>query len=288
MAIYSLGQGMKRIDVPENSKKNNLQIGTVLKLHGYNEPEYVIVENMGINEMFPQYGTRYKRISLEDYTESICDSFGMDHISQDKVILGIHLFYTDKIKTAEEIMDIIKLKDQAKINALKAAQEADQRKAAELDYLKKEYSYLETVQGNKKSGHALGAANIRKELKLKWPNVKFSIRSESYSMGCSINISWTDAITTEKVDAVTNKYQYGTFDAMTDCAGSIDSQFIDLFGGARFVHTSRHLSPAAYNKVAAEMYPQTPAFYNPNTGNFDGVSYETSENIKRATWEKSF
>ena len=61
-------------------------------------------------------------------------------------------------------------------------------------------------------------------------------------MGCSIDIDWTDGPTKEEVSAITNKYEYGTFDSMTDCAGSIDSQFIDLYGGARYVFENRHTS----------------------------------------------
>ena len=106
-------------------------------------------------------------------------------------------------------------------------------------------------------------------------------------MGDSVNVSWDDAMTTDTIDAIINKYEYGTFDGMTDCAGSRDSVFMDLFGSSRFVNSNRHLSDEAYNKTAVKMgYPQ--AVFSHKTGQFDGVSYDINEMIKRETWATVF
>lgn len=67
------------------------------------------------------------------------------------------------------------------------------------------------------SSHAAAAKAIRAELKAKFPGVAFRVRSESYSMGDSINISWTDGPTDKRVDEIVMRYQYGHFDGMTDC-----------------------------------------------------------------------
>lgn len=60
------------------------------------------------------------------------------------------------------------------------------------------------------------AKEMRKELKRVWPSVKFSVRSKSYSGGCSIRVEYTDGPTTKQVDEVIQKYQAGDFDGMTD------------------------------------------------------------------------
>jgi len=244
--IYSIGRGMKRIDVPENHAKNNLPIGTVLQLDGYDNPSYVIVENQGITEGFSAYGTHYKTICLGTGKESIHDSLGMDHISKrDVEIKGIHMYFTDKVLSADEIMDAIKKSEASKAADIKEKHEKEQARAAELEKLLADYKHLERVvaykdqKGRYRTKYAVGAANIRMELKAAFPGVKFSVRSEGYSMGCSIDIDWTDGPTKEAVKMITNKYEYGTFDSMTDCAGSIDSQFVDLFGGARHVSENR-------------------------------------------------
>lgn len=284
--IYSLSGGMKRIDVPENAAKNNLPLGTVLQLNGYSNPKYCIIKNLGINPAFASHGATYETICIETGAKSRQNMLGCDHIST-KADNRIKLYFTDQVLGPNEIMDLINKADAAGKAAVKAQAEEDQAKALELDTLKRDYAHLETVAGSSRSTYAIGASNIRKELKAKFPEIKFSITSKGYSMGCSINISWDDAILPEEVEAITNKYEYGTFDSMTDCAGSIDSQFIDLFGGARFVQTNRSLSDKAYNSVAVKMgYPQ--AVFNPRQGCFDGVDYDTNEMIKRAAWKTKF
>lgn len=64
--------------------------------------------------------------------------------------------------------------------------------------------------------HAIAAKSIRKELKSKFKGVKFSVRSKSYSMGSSVDVSWENGPTQNEVSAIINKYQYGDFDGMTD------------------------------------------------------------------------
>jgi hypothetical protein len=61
---------------------------------------------------------------------------------------------------------------------------------------------------------AKAAREIRKELKANFPNVKFSVKSKNYSSGNSIDVTYTDAITRDKVAAIVDKYQYGSFNGM--------------------------------------------------------------------------
>lgn len=60
------------------------------------------------------------------------------------------------------------------------------------------------------------AAQIKEELKGAFKGVKFSVTSDNFSMGDSVHISWEDGPTAEMVEGVTDKYQYGHFDGMTD------------------------------------------------------------------------
>lgn len=236
--IYSLADGMKRIDVPANDTRNNLPIGTVLQLSGYDNPKFVIVANLGITPGFESYGTKYRTINLNDGSVCVRDTLGMRNI-KDKQDNRIQMYFTDQVLSAEEIMDAYKFKNQQNQKRLAAQTAKDQTTAAEIDRFNREYAFLERKAGSKKSGYALGAANIRTELKKAFPDVKFSVRSEGYSMGCSINIGYTNGPTKEEVENITEKYCYGTFDAMTDCAGEKDENFTELFGGARFVFVNR-------------------------------------------------
>jgi hypothetical protein len=90
-----------------------------------------------------------------------------------------------------------------------------------------------------KTGAAECAAAVRVELKKAFPKIKFSVRSSTFSMGNSVDVSWTNGPTTDMVDAIVSRFQYGTFDSMTDCAG-IKENFTGP--GARFVSTHRTIS----------------------------------------------
>lgn len=67
-----------------------------------------------------------------------------------------------------------------------------------------------------KSSHAGASAAIKAELKANFSGVKFSVTSESFSMGNSVHISWTDGPTVKQVEEFTSKYQYGHFNGMED------------------------------------------------------------------------
>ncbi len=63
------------------------------------------------------------------------------------------------------------------------------------------------------------AKEIRKILKEEYPEIKFSVRSENYSMGCSVNVSYkaTEGMPNPKeIQKKLSKFEYGHFDGMTD------------------------------------------------------------------------
>ena len=57
---------------------------------------------------------------------------------------------------------------------------------------------------------------IRKDLKKHFPKIKFSVRSDSYSMGASINVSWKNGPTPDQVENITCVYEGAGFDGMID------------------------------------------------------------------------
>jgi hypothetical protein len=67
-----------------------------------------------------------------------------------------------------------------------------------------------------KTRSAICASEIKKELKVAFKNVKFSVRSDNFAGGNSVDITWTDGPTTEKVKNIVGKRQYGHFDGMID------------------------------------------------------------------------
>lgn len=121
--LYEIGaEGMKPITV---EGKNNLPIGTVLHLNGYNALDYVIVKNLGINSTISDYGTRYLKVSLEDYGQYQCNAFELKFLAE-KQDNSIQLYITDKVLSAEAILDIWE-----KSEITRKDKEEKQRKAEE-------------------------------------------------------------------------------------------------------------------------------------------------------------
>ena len=60
------------------------------------------------------------------------------------------------------------------------------------------------------------AKAIRQELKEKFPQIKFSVTSENYAGGNSVDIKYEANTPTEEIRKITDKYQKGQFDGITD------------------------------------------------------------------------
>lgn len=81
------------------------------------------------------------------------------------------------------------------------------------------------------------AKMIRAELKKKFPGVKFSVRSQSYAGGSSVNVSYTDGPAYKRVVAIVEAYEGASFDGMIDMEYSIDRWLCPLHG-VSFASTS--------------------------------------------------
>jgi len=57
---------------------------------------------------------------------------------------------------------------------------------------------------------------VRKILKAQFPGIKFSVRSDTYSMGNSVYITWTDGPTSKQVDEAVGVLSGSGFDGMID------------------------------------------------------------------------
>lgn len=66
------------------------------------------------------------------------------------------------------------------------------------------------------STQAETAKMIRKELKQAFPLTRFSVKSDSFAGGNSVDVSWDNGPVTDAVRSIVDKYQYGHFNAMED------------------------------------------------------------------------
>lgn len=167
-----------------------------------------------------------------------------------------------------------------------AKQKREEQKQKERAELPKKYHYLETVKDNPKTSRwALGAKNIRTELNKVSSGIKFRVRSESYSGGCSIDIYWTDGPTSKEVEKNADKYKTCDFDGMQDLETVRDTVFPEIFGGASYVFCHRTFSAEALKSIAAKMGYTIEVDKYEQIG---GVDHSTTEQIRHTAYSTSF
>ncbi len=104
-------------------------------------------------------------------------------------------------------------------------------------------AYKAEAKANKKLSCAANtAAAIREELKTVFPGIKFSVTSSNFAGGNSVDIRWEDGPTSDQVNAISKKYQYGSFNGMEDIYEHTNSR--DDIPQAKYVQTSRSISTA--------------------------------------------
>lgn len=108
------------------------------------------------------------------------------------------------------------------------------------------------------SSHAGAAAAIKAELKEIYPAIKFSVTSDSFSMGDSVHVKWTDGPTSDEVDNIIKKYQYGHFDGMTDMYESSNRR--EDIPQSKYVSSSRSIS----DELEAILLPDAERLFTPD------------------------
>ncbi len=92
------------------------------------------------------------------------------------------------------------------------------------------------------------AKRIRKILKIKFPGIKFSVRSKTYAGGSSVNVKWMDGPRDEKVQEAVQWLESAEFDSMTDLKTYTPPTFVTDAGwlyrvsGAGYIFCGRNLS----------------------------------------------
>lgn len=161
-------------------------------------------------------------------------------------------------------------RDKWNAEAAAKAIEADKLEAE----LRVEYPWAIASDG-KLSEAARAAKNLKIELTNAFPGVKFSVKSEYYSMGNSVDVKWTDGPTSDEVREISRKYSGGTFDGMTDMYEDDNSAYSKaverVLGEAKYVSEHRNVSKEIYEAVARMLTTQQGVAYDgDNTRNVFG------------------
>lgn len=115
---------------------------------------------------------------------------------------------------------------------------------------------------------AEAAKAIRAELKLAFPGIKFSVKSSNFSMGNAVDITYLDGVFRKRVEEITDKYQYSSFNAMEDMSEITNRR--DDIPQAKYVNVNRRMSEELRAKITEEIKAEDPTFdptaYNKEQG----------------------
>jgi len=100
------------------------------------------------------------------------------------------------------------------------------------------------------SNQAEVAKLIRKELKEKFPEIKFNVRSRSFSGGDDVNIDYTNGVPDDEIRKIVNKYEGGSFDGMTDM---YNYDYDKTGPTSKYIFVNRHISEDVWEKTKKEL-----------------------------------
>ena len=100
------------------------------------------------------------------------------------------------------------------------------------------------------SNQAQVAKLIRKELKEKYPEIKFNVRSKSFSGGNDVNIDYINGVPADDIRKLTYKYEAGSFDGMTDM---YNYNYDKTRPTAKYIFVNRRISDDVWEKTKKEI-----------------------------------
>jgi hypothetical protein len=146
---------------------------------------------------------------------------------------GIGFYYDLSHTFSQQEIDEALLRAEQTIQT-QAQQKAEKQKADDIERerLKKEYSFLEL---NPQNNEKVTKSNLIKLLKMRFPEIKFSVRKEHYG---TYNVSWTNAVLAGEIARVGRMFEDHCSSYCGDFRDYEPSLFNKLFGGFKYVFDS--------------------------------------------------
>ncbi|PHM68012.1 LPD29 domain-containing protein [Xenorhabdus sp. KJ12.1] len=151
----------------------------------------------------------------------------------ESILWGTQWQIHDEFVSQEEIDSLL---ENASYYELKKKEEEDRKKelyqkGIENTINNHEYAHLNRVSSKYNTKEAI--KNIRLDLKMNFPGIKFSVRMSS----TSVYISWSKDInlTEEKVERLVIKFKAGSFDTFEDIYKNNYTPFNEIFGSVDYI-----------------------------------------------------
>lgn len=214
--------------------------GVIIAIHGRQDPG-------GIERMMGGCIVRGGRAEIDVAFES-----GISRQIPESIIRGVQWDISTEVVHPDEIHHLVWDAQTAMDRKAEEKRKAEEEFQQEIEAMPARYPRLTPLNASSRRDVAVGAANLRKELKETFPGTTFSVKSSSYSGGCSIDVAYQDGPAYEAVNDLANKYQTSDFDGMQDLKVYRKNPFSRVFGGADYVNVSRKVTPRALVQAGAQ------------------------------------
>lgn len=136
------------------------------------------------------------------------------------------------------------------------------------------------------------ASLIRRSLKEAFPDVKFHVRSHTYSGGASVSVDWLDGPNQTQVEAIAHRFRAAYFDSSIDYQGSRFAMFDGrkTHFGADFVHCQRSFSRVFCEKFLARLLGKIDGLRIAGRDDrawVDADDFDSAASVHRKMWKHS-
>ena len=129
--IYEMDFEKGQLTPIETASKNALPKGTILQLNGYDNPRYVIVENMGIDEKWG-HGAKYLTMNIDKPATGYHDASGLEFLA-DKTSNMIQMYIIPEMMPEAQVDELYRLALENEAKAKTAADAAGVKRNAALE-----------------------------------------------------------------------------------------------------------------------------------------------------------
>ena len=131
MMLYKMDFEKGKLTPIETESKNALPKGTILQLNGYDDPRYVIVENIGIDEKYG-YGAKYLTVNIDKPATGYHDASGLEFLAA-KTSNMIQMYITTEIMPEAQVDELYRLALENEAKAKVASDAAGVKRNAALE-----------------------------------------------------------------------------------------------------------------------------------------------------------
>ena len=195
----------------------------------------------------------YTENARQILVEGVANTVAVGYVREWQGKVSYVVFYGKQSKPAKHYASrSVELAEQRVTELLGAAGRVATQRAADRKQPRAAYHERTSEGVTTRSYSTAGTAQlIREALKVAFPGVKFSVTSDTFANGSSVDIAYTDGPSSRQVEAVYDRFKSGSFDSSQDMyeynqgTTVVDGQgqLVHVQYGAKYISARRSYSP---------------------------------------------